>query len=186
MLREQYPKQAFGRWLDVTDTLSIGAAFVQLHQSHHMPNPHLPPEISDFITDLLHDEPQTLRQCCLVSKSWVPRTRKHLFRQVRLDCSAHVDEWMKTFPDPANSPGYHTRSLSIACVEDITAADVEEGSWFWAFSNVVRLEVSSSGMRYMCSNPLLQLPYTHQIYFRRVHILPVPGVSGDDLFPPNS
>ena len=160
--------------------------YLQLDQSHHMPDPRLPPELSDCIVDLLHDEPQKLRQCCLVSKPLVPRTRKHLFRQVRLDCSAHVDEWMKTFPDPANSPGYHTRSLSIACVEDITAADVEEGSWFWAFSNVVRLEVSSSGMRYMCSNPLLQLPYTHQIYFRRVHILPVPGVSGDDLFPPNS
>ncbi|KAF9645264.1 hypothetical protein BDM02DRAFT_3073690, partial [Thelephora ganbajun] len=46
------------------------------HQSH------LPPEILDYIVDLLHDEPETLKQCCLVSKSWVSRTRKHLFANV--------------------------------------------------------------------------------------------------------
>ena len=119
-------------------------------------------------------------------QSWVPRTRKHLFRQVWLDCSAHVDEWRKTFPDPANSPGYHTRSLYIACVEKIVTADVEEGSWYRAFSNVVRLKMTNSGMRYMSSNPLLQLSYDPRIYFRRVHIPAVFGVSGNGLFPPYS
>ncbi|KAF9643160.1 hypothetical protein BDM02DRAFT_3081141, partial [Thelephora ganbajun] len=50
-----------------------------------MSNPrqfHLPPEILDYIIDLLHDKPETLKQCCLVSKSWVSRTRKHLFADI--------------------------------------------------------------------------------------------------------
>ena len=42
----------------------------------------LPPEILDLIIDHLHDEPATLKTCCVVSKSWVPRTRKHLFALV--------------------------------------------------------------------------------------------------------
>ena len=29
----------------------------------------LPPEILDYILDLLHDEPEALKECCLVSKS---------------------------------------------------------------------------------------------------------------------
>ncbi|KAF9642961.1 hypothetical protein BDM02DRAFT_3104213, partial [Thelephora ganbajun] len=44
--------------------------------------PHLPPEILDYIVDFLYNEPETLKQCCLVSKSWVPRTRKHLFADI--------------------------------------------------------------------------------------------------------
>jgi len=42
----------------------------------------LPPEILDLIVDHLHDEPTALKACCLVSKSWVPRTWNHLFALV--------------------------------------------------------------------------------------------------------
>ena len=49
-----------------------------------MPNPHLPPETLDNIVGLLHDKPGALKECCLVSKPWVPRTRKHLFAEIRL------------------------------------------------------------------------------------------------------
>ncbi|KAF9789288.1 hypothetical protein BJ322DRAFT_975360, partial [Thelephora terrestris] len=49
-----------------------------------MSDSRLPQEITDYILDLLHDEPKTLRQCCLVSRSWTPRTRKHIFGTVRL------------------------------------------------------------------------------------------------------
>ncbi|KAF9644814.1 hypothetical protein BDM02DRAFT_3067122, partial [Thelephora ganbajun] len=50
-----------------------------------MSNPyqvHLPPEILDCIVDFLRDQPETLKQCCLVSKSWVSRARSHLFTNV--------------------------------------------------------------------------------------------------------
>ena len=112
-----------------------------------MPHPRLPPEISDYIADLLHDKPRTLKRCCLVSKSWVPRARKHLFGRIKFRHPAEVDAWKKIFPDPANSPGYHTHSLSFRCAEVFTIADAEEGGWIQAFSNVVRLRVLNSGTR---------------------------------------
>jgi hypothetical protein len=55
-----------------------------------MSNPDLPPEILDYIIDLLHDEPETLKRCCLVSKSWVPRTRKHLFADIGFQTEEHL------------------------------------------------------------------------------------------------
>ena len=107
-----------------------------------MPGPRLPPEISHCIVDLLCEEPKVLKQCCLVSKLWVPRTRKYLFGRIEFERSAGVDAWKGAFPDPANSPAHHTCSLSFTCVEKvITAADAEEGSWTRAFSRVIRLAV---------------------------------------------
>ncbi|KAF9789317.1 hypothetical protein BJ322DRAFT_987841, partial [Thelephora terrestris] len=52
----------------------------------------LPPEISDRVVDLLHDEPESLERCCLVSKSWVACARKHLFRELAFD-SRHLQAW---------------------------------------------------------------------------------------------
>ena len=78
-----------------------------------MANHYLPPEILDHIIDLLHDEPESLKACCIVSKSWIPRTRKYLFAKVEF---ASVKDFEKeTFPDPSNSPAYHTRALFVRC-----------------------------------------------------------------------
>ena len=112
-----------------------------------MPGLRLPQEITDLIVDLLHNEPRTLKQCCIVSKSWIPRARRHLFRRIQFDCPAQIDAWKATFPDPANSPGQHARSLSVSCLEIFTIADAGEGSWVQVFSNVVQLRVLDSGTR---------------------------------------
>ena len=100
---------------------------------------HLPQEIVDHIVDHLRNDSETLKQCSLVSKSWVPRVQRNLFFEIRFKCSEDLEAWKRAFPDPANSPVYHTRSLVVACI-DITAADVEAGGWIHAFSKVVRLE----------------------------------------------
>ena len=73
-----------------------------------------PSEILDLIVDHLHNKPNTLKTCCLVSKLWVPRTRKHLFADMEFNphCTRRTERWMKTFPDPTSSPARHTRSLS--------------------------------------------------------------------------
>ena len=106
--------------------------------------PYLPPEILDNITDLLHSEPKALRNCCLVSKSWVPRTRKHIFFDISFPSSGKITRWKKTFPDPANSPAYHVRTLFFGCPEAIEEADVEEleGGWIQSFSHIEELRVS--------------------------------------------
>jgi len=106
----------------------------------------LPPEILDPVIDHLHDGPTTLKTCCVVSKSWVPRTRRHLFARVTFyDSKSHVQLWKKAFPDPSNSPAHHTRTLSITLsfhTPVITAADAGVDGWICTFRNVVDLQLS--------------------------------------------
>ncbi|KAF9646818.1 hypothetical protein BDM02DRAFT_2890061 [Thelephora ganbajun] len=103
--------------------------------------PYLPPETLDYIVDFLHDKRETLEQCCLVSKSWVPRTRKHLFADIRFYCAADLESWKKAFPDHSSSPAYHTRALLVGCPEVVTNADAGGGGWVRTFSRVIRLGV---------------------------------------------
>ena len=106
-----------------------------------MPNRGLPLEILDHIVDFLHDNREPLSQCCLVSKSWIPRVRKHIFAVVKFRTLDDIDTWKKTFPDPSNSPAQYTRTLSITCFEVVTAVDIAEGGWIPTFSRVVSLDL---------------------------------------------
>ena len=95
------------------------------------PSRHLPPEILDEIVDFLQDEPETLMQCCLVSKSWVPRTRKHIFAQIWVKAKDHR-KWTSIFPDPEDSPTHYTRRLKVDCA-------LEDSRWIQGFRHVERL-----------------------------------------------
>ena len=108
-----------------------------------MSNHHLPPEMVDHTVDFLHDEPETLKQCCLVSKSWIPRTRKHLFASVKFFLKKDVASWKETFPDPSDSPAHYADTLFISCPQAVTEADAKEGGWIRTFSRVVRLELGN-------------------------------------------
>ena len=112
-----------------------------------MPNPHrshLPLEILDLIIDLLHDKPETLKQCCVVSKSWVPRTRNHLFADIKFLTPGDLEAWKKAFPDPSRSPVHYTHTLAVGCDPAIMAADAEEGGWIQTFSHVVSLALETT------------------------------------------
>ena len=77
-------------------------------------SPSLPPEMLDLVVNHLCDELTTFKTCCVISKLWVPLTRKHLFGHVDFDLDrSHIERWKKTFPDPPNSPTHHTRTLSV-------------------------------------------------------------------------
>jgi len=107
-----------------------------------MSKPYLPREVLDHIIDILCDEREALKQCCLVSKSWVPSTRKHLFAHIRFRSPSDLDSWKKTFLDVANSPARHARELLVGCPWHVVAADAEEGGWIQAFSGVTSLKVT--------------------------------------------
>ena len=109
-----------------------------------MPNPHLPIETLDNIVDHLHDAKRTLRNCCLVSKSWIPRTRTHLFADIRFVTEENLKSWKETFPDPSSSPAHYTKSLTISCSHVVVAADAKAGGWITGFSNVVCFEIGST------------------------------------------
>jgi len=126
-------------------TCNISAGGKRLLMQTTMTIPHLPPETLDHLIDLLHNEPETLEQCCLVSKSWVPRTRIHLFADIKFRSADDLKAWKKTFPDVTNSPAYHARTLLVGCPQLVTASDAEEGGWIRAFSGVVGLGIGDDG-----------------------------------------
>jgi hypothetical protein len=104
----------------------------------------LPPEILDLILDHLHDEPTALKVCCLVSKPWVRRARRHLFDNVEFHPlePRSLESWMKAFPDPSNSPVHHTRSLSIHGLPDIVAS-TDARPWVHSFHRISKLTVDT-------------------------------------------
>ena len=105
-----------------------------------MSNPYLPPELLDYIVDFLHDDQTTLKKCCLVSKPWIPRARKHLFAEIRLE---KPELWKKMFPDPSTSPANFAKSLHFDSAHAITAADAEPGGWLTGFVHIVHLGVET-------------------------------------------
>jgi len=108
-----------------------------------MPNLHLPPEILDYIVDFLHSYPNVLQKCCLVSESWIPRARKHLFAEVKINTEENLEMWKKLFSDPSTSPANFAQSLHVRCPRLVTAADAEVGGWLTGFAHIVRLEVKA-------------------------------------------
>ena len=118
----------------------------------------LPPEILDHIIDLLHDEPEALKQCCLTSKSWVPRTRRHLFANIELRSADDLASWTKTFQDIADSPACHARTLFVGCPWLIVGADAGKGGWIRAFSRVAKLDVANDA-RYFSALEISLTPF---------------------------
>ncbi|KAF9780879.1 hypothetical protein BJ322DRAFT_287430 [Thelephora terrestris] len=115
----------------------------------------LPPEIIDLIVGDLHNEPTTLKACCLVSKSWVSRTRRHLFARVNFGCAgSSIDSWMKAFPDPSNSPARYTRSL---CIHGFGVVSTNVCAWIHSFRHVEHLSVNTSVWRRLHGGSLIQL-----------------------------
>jgi len=108
-----------------------------------MPNPSLPPEILDYIVDLLQGNSKPLKECCLVSKSWILRTRKHLFAEVRLDAEEDLISWKEIFPDPTTSPAHHAETLYVGCLHVVTPADADASGWIAGFSRVVNLKLDA-------------------------------------------
>jgi hypothetical protein len=106
--------------------------------------PSLPSEILDLVVDHLHDEPTALKACCVVSKSWIQRTRAHLFATVEFySPRSDIELWKKAFLDPSNSPAHHTRSLTICGIPVVTTADTDAGGWIRTFHNLTRLHLES-------------------------------------------
>jgi hypothetical protein len=108
-----------------------------------MSNLHLPVEILDHIIDYLHGTEDALRSCCLVSKSWIPRTRKHLFAHIWFHTVRDVHAWKRTFPDPSTSPAHYAKTLSIDSPAVVTAADAEVGGYIGSFFSVTGLETGA-------------------------------------------
>ena len=103
-------------------------------------SPSLLPELFDLVIDQLHDDPATLKTCCIVSRSCVLQARRHLFAHVEFSAlRSDLEVWKKTFTDPSNSPARHTRNLFIHGAPAITSADTGADGWIQTFHNVTHL-----------------------------------------------
>lgn len=112
---------------------------------------YLPPELLDLIADHLHDEPATLKLCCVVSTSWVPRARRHLFAHIEFGGPGSlIDSWMKAFPNPSNSPAHHTHTLWFSDLTSIIAASTYARAWVNSFHRVVKSEVKTHWPESFC------------------------------------
>ncbi|KAF9780909.1 hypothetical protein BJ322DRAFT_288496 [Thelephora terrestris] len=106
--------------------------------------PFLPPEILDLIVDHLHNEPTALKACCVVSKSWIPRSRRHIFARVRLDAVKATESWAKAFPDPSDSPAHYTRNFWVHGLRAVTADLLP---WIRSFRHLEELTMKMFGPR---------------------------------------
>jgi len=112
-----------------------------------LPAPRVPQEIIDGILDhLVADSPGLdpfLRSCSLVSKSWVPSCRRHLFHTI-LFTPWRVAKWLKAFPVPEESPAHHVRRLHFSLAGYYGAPErfFEYTPWF---TNVKRVTLFRDG-----------------------------------------
>ena len=125
-----------------------------------MSDPLLPAELLDHIVDHLHDTEDALRNCCLISKSWIPRARKHIWFGADEE---DLESWEGTFPDPSTSPGRYAKTLTINCPHAVAVAD----AWIRGFSHVVHLELGSSS----------RLPGTYDGDESAIFLIPLQGPS---------
>ena len=137
-----------------------------------IPNRGLPPEILDYIIEVLPHQIQSdtfgpfdvegvLERCCLVSKSWIPRARRYLFADVSFHTPDDLETWKEMFPDPSNSPGFHTRTLNVYCPQVVTAADAEEGGWIRGFCNIDHLYLSNREAPFRLDPKISYAPFRH-------------------------
>ena len=101
----------------------------------------LPPELLDHVVDNLSLTRDSLKTCCLVSKTWIPRTRRHLFANIEFLTPGHLQSWKNIFQNPSTSPARYTKALLVKHPCVVTTGDGGEDGWILAFSRVVRLEV---------------------------------------------
>ena len=107
--------------------------------------PHLPAELLDHIVDFLHDSSDALKNCCLASRPWIPRTRKHLFASIQFQTFKDLVSWNAMFSDPSTSPACYAKALSIGCPYVVATARAGIGCWLSPFSHVVHFEMKIDG-----------------------------------------
>ena len=108
-------------------------------------SPPLPLEVLDHIFDDLFQEKETLKTCCVLSKSWVPYVRRHLFHTIKFNSHIKppIELWTNAFPDPSNSPAHHTRALTLEGLPTVAAAVTHSHAYIRTFRYILELKLAS-------------------------------------------
>ena len=73
----------------------------------------LVPEIFDLIVDHLRDDRKALKACCLVSKEWIPRARRHIFACIMFDLQGVTTQGNADECDTPSTSQRLTESLHV-------------------------------------------------------------------------
>ena len=116
--------------------------------------PRVPQEIVDEILDHLAADPDhtPFQSCALVSKSWVPSCRRHLFHTVLFTPST-IHKWAITFPVPEESPGRHVRDLRFRAEGSISIFNSKFSGYIPWFTNVENMSLSRCGGHHLRGFP---------------------------------
>ena len=106
----------------------------------------VPQEIVDEILDHLSadSDSRSLQLCTLVSKSWIPSCRRHLFYTTHFTPKSMV-KWIEAFPVPEDSPAHHVRDLRFSIGGHNSIPEKFFGYTPW-FTNVERVILLGLGM----------------------------------------
>lgn len=108
----------------------------------------LPQELIDSVIDEFRNDAGSLRICSLVSKSWVYRSRKHLFATVHLP-TCLLRKWLEripTNPITLSNPHSQVRSLSLQPAVPCTPFCIPKAfvGHLSSFTEVSKLAIASS------------------------------------------
>jgi hypothetical protein len=78
--------------------------------------PHLPLELVEEIIDLLVGDTKSLHSCSLVSTSWIHRSRRHLFADIKLHSLSDLKSWFSAGLGPSSD---HVRALDLAQNDEV-------------------------------------------------------------------
>jgi hypothetical protein len=73
-----------------------------------------PQEIVDDIIDHFQDDPRNLQTCSLVARSWVPRSRRSLFKDVSFPGKNRFERWCGAIPPGPDGIASYTRILRLS------------------------------------------------------------------------
>ncbi|KAJ7160362.1 hypothetical protein C8R46DRAFT_1354058 [Mycena filopes] len=90
-----------------------------------MVSPRIPPELTDYIIDLLWDSKSTLHSCSLVCTSWLPSTRHHLFESIVIRPDP---KFLVLLLSPSNIIGIYTKTLDFRCWPMLVAPSVSQNN----------------------------------------------------------
>lgn len=82
--------------------------------------PTFPQEVVDELIDWVgvssvgQGDPH-LRSCSLVARSWVQRSRKHLFHDIELTSAPSISSWIRNIPPGAGGVSRYVRKLWLGC-----------------------------------------------------------------------
>ena len=110
------PSKAKRRSITVATKTTIIPIVSKTPQESRIPNEIIDEILNHLVADSSFGDDslqKSLRSCSLVSISWIPSCRRHLFHTITFT-SRNVAKWLETFPVPEESPAYHVKDLRFS------------------------------------------------------------------------